>query len=100
DRVNELVKFQKTERDLLKKQYDDEVFEIKSHPELSRPENQDLLAQALENAKLANEYRVSLYEESLEQQKSAMYAFQKTERDILIDGWENKLADAMLMYDE
>lgn len=100
DRVDELVKFQKTERDLLKKQYDDEVFEIKSHPELSRPENQDLLAQALENAKLANEYRVSLYEESLEQQKSAMYAFQKTERDILIDGWENKLADAMLMYDE
>lgn len=100
DRVNELVKFQKTERDLLKKQYDDEVFEIKSHPELSRPENSDMLKQALENAKLANEYRVSLYEESLEQQKSAMYAFQKTERDILIDGWENKLADAMLMYDE
>lgn len=100
DRVNELVKFQKTERDLLKKQYDDEVFEIVSHPELSRPENSDMLKQALENAKLANEYRVSLYEESLEQQKSAMYAFQKTERDILIDGWENKLADAMLMYDE
>jgi len=100
DKVNELVKFQKTERDLLKKQYDDEVFEIKSHPELSRPENSDMLKQALENAKLANEYRVSLYEESLEQQKSAMYAFQKTERDILIDGWENKLADAMLMYDE
>lgn len=100
DRVNELVKFQKTERDLLKKQYDDEVFEIVSHPELSRPENSDMLKQAFENAKLANEYRVSLYEESLEQQKSAMYAFQKTERDILIDGWENKLADAMLMYDE
>lgn len=100
DRVNELVKFQKTERDLLKKQYDDEVFEIVSHPELSRPENSDMLKQALENAKLANEYRVSLYEESLEQQKSAMYTFQKTERDILIDGWENKLADAMLMYDE
>lgn len=100
DKVNELVKFQKTERDLLKKQYDDEVFGIVSDSELSRPENKALLTQAITNAKLLNDYRVSLYEQSLEQQKSAMYAFQKTERDILIDGWENKLADAMLMYDE
>lgn len=100
DKVNELVKFQKTERDLLRKQYDDEVFEIKSHPELSRPENSDMLKQALENARLLNEYRLSLYEQSLDKEKSAMYAFQKTERQILIDGWEDKLSDAMLMYDE
>lgn len=100
DKVNELVKFQKTERDLLKKQYDDEVFSIVSDSELSRPENKAQLTQAIINAQLLNDYRVSLYEESLEQQKSAMYAFQKTERDVLIDSWDNKLADAELMYDE
>lgn len=100
DKVNELVKFQKTERDLLKKQYDDEVFSIVSDSELSRPENKAQLTQAIINAQLLNDYRVSLYEQSLEQQKSAMYAFQKTERDVLIDSWDNKLADAELMYDE
>lgn len=100
DKVSELVKFQKTERDLLRQQYDDEVFGIVSDSELSRPENKALLTQAITNAKLANDYRVSLYEKSLEQQKSAMYAFQKTERDVLIDSWDNKLADAELMYDE
>lgn len=100
DRVNEFAKYKQTERDILKQQHNDDVFGITSDPVLSRPENKAQLNQAIINANALNEYRVSLYEESLEQQKSAMYAFQKTERDILIDGWENKLADAMLMYDE
>lgn len=100
DKINELVSFQKTERELLKKQYDDDVFGLVSDPELSRPENKAQLKQAIENARLLNEYRVSLYEQSLEQQKSAMYAFQKTERQIVVDGWNERLSEAKLQYDE
>lgn len=100
DRVNEFAKYKQTERDILKQQYDDDVFGIKSDPVLSRPENKAQLNQALENARLLNEYRISLYEQSLEQEKSAMYAFQKTERQILIDEGAARLADAKLKHDE
>lgn len=100
DRVSELVKFQQTERDLLKKQYDDNVFSLVSDNELSRPENSERLKQAIINAKALYDYNVSMYESALEQQKDAMYAFQKTERQILLDGWDNKLADAENQYDE
>lgn len=100
DRVNEFAKYKQTERDILKQQYDDDVFSITSDPVLSRPENKAQLNQALENARLLNEYRVSLYEQSLEQEKSAMYAFQKTERQILIDEGAARLADAKLKHDE
>ncbi|MBO6198331.1 MAG: peptidoglycan DD-metalloendopeptidase family protein, partial [Psychrobacter sp.] len=100
DKISELVSFQKTERELLKKQYDDDVFNLVSDPELSRPENKQYMTEALANAKTLNDYRVSLYEQSLEEQKTAMYAFQKTERQILLDNWNNKLADAENQYDE
>lgn len=100
DRANEFAKYKQTERDILKQQYNDDVFGILSDPELSRPENKQYMTEALANAKALNEYRVSVYESALEQQKDAMYAFQKTERQILLDGWDNKLADAENQYDE
>ena len=100
DRVNEFAKYKQTERDILKQQHNDDVFSITSDPVLSRPENKALLNQAIINANALNEHRVSLYEESLEQEKSAMYAFQKTERQILVDEGAARLADAKLKHDE
>lgn len=100
DRVNEFAKYKQTERDILKQQYNDDVFGILSDPVLSRPEHKDRMTEALANARLLNDYRLSLYEQSLEQEKSAMYAFQKTERQILIDEGVARLANAKLQQDE
>lgn len=100
DKVSAFSAYQKTQRDLLKDEYNNDVFGIVTDPDLSRPENSEQLKAAILGAKALNDYKVSLYEQSLEQEKSAMYAFQKTERQILLDEGVARLADAKLKTDE
>ena len=100
DKVSAFSKYQQTQRDVLKEEYNNDVFGIVTDPELSRPENSEQLKAAIIGAKALNDYKISLYEQSLEQEKSAMYAFQKTERQMLVDEGASRLADAKLQTDE
>lgn len=45
-------------------------------------------------------YDINQYQVKMQKQRSELFAFQKTERQVMVDGWANKIADAELATDE
>lgn len=99
-KVSSLSDHLRTERDMIEQARTDAQNNLTYDAELSRPENAELLKQAREAVDAKYNYDINIYEATLERQERDLYAFKRTERQVLIDGWDDKLADAARATDE
>lgn len=67
-------------------------------PELSKPENAKYLQQRLDSIKAEFDYKDEVNRVSLEKQRNELTAYQKDERQFLVDSWNDKIADAKLKH--
>lgn len=67
-------------------------------PELSKPENAKYLQQRLDSIKAEFDYKDEVNRVSLAKQRSELDAYLKDERQLLVDSWNDKIADAKLKY--
>lgn len=100
DQLVALTEYQRTERYLIEQARKDEKFKAVNNENLARPENAKVLQDTLDAIDVKYDYDIQRYEMTLDKQKREMYSFRATERDLLKDGYDDQISDAMLMYDE
>lgn len=98
--LSQLDAFQKTERYMIEEHRKNEKFDATNNKELMRPENEAILKQVLEGIDRKYDHELLVYENTLRKQSSELTAYQKTERQIMLDGWNDKIADASFATDE
>lgn len=98
--LSALSAFKKTEREIIEENRKNEKFDAANNKELIRPENEAILKQVLEGIDRKYDHELLVYENTLRKQSSELTAYQKTERQIMLDGWNDKIADASFATDE
>lgn len=100
NRLGSLADYQRTKTEMLARERDNEQFNLKLDPDLSRPENAQLLQEGLELIQQKYQYELDMHNEQLNRQERDLYSFRRTERQALLDGWADKIRDASFMNDE
>lgn len=99
EKLDALSAFKQSEEEILTRQYEKAKFDIEIDPEFNLEGNEVLLQQALDS--IDEQYSYSMAKNQLANEKmiSELYAFKKTEREILNDSWNEKIAEAGLATD-
>lgn len=69
-------------------------------PELSKPENVKYLQQRLDSIKAEFDYKDEVNRVSLAKQRNELTAYQKDERQMIVDNWDSQIDEARLKFDE
>ena len=99
-KLGSLSDFQRTKTEMLERERDSEKFDLKIDPDFARPEYADLLRMGLDAIDAKYDYEISMHNDQLNRQERDLYAFNRTERQALLDGWADKIRDASFMTDE
>lgn len=100
NKIGSLADFQRTKSEMLARERDNEQFNLKLDPNLSRPENAQMLQDGLDFIQQKYQYELDMHNDQLNRQERDMYSFRRTERQALLDGWADKIRDASFMTDE
>ena len=100
NQIGSLADFQRTKTEMLARERDNEQFKLKLDPNLSRPENAQMLQDGLDFIQQKYQYELDMHNDQLNRQERDMYSFRRTERQALLDGWADKIRDASFMTDE
>lgn len=100
NKIGSLADFQRTKSEMLARERDNEQFNLKLDPDLSRPENAQKLQDGLDLIQQKYQYDLDMHNDQLNRQERDMYSFRRTERQALLDGWADKIRDASFMTDE
>lgn len=100
NQIGSLADYQRTKTEMLARERDNEQFKLKLDPNLSRPENAQMLQDGLDFIQQKYQYELNMHNEQLNRQERDMYSFRRTERQALLDGWADKIRDASFMTDE
>lgn len=99
-KLDALTDYQQTESEKIERHREKLLFDLSIDPDLSLPENEGMLAAAKKAIDDEYEYAVSKNQLRINLMTNELYAFRKTERDVLKDSYDDKISEAMLMNDE
>ena len=89
-----MLDFRKTQQQILDDKYAQDVFEAKHNKDL---QGQDL-TNYLDNLKAKYDFDTAANTANLQKQRSELDAYLKDERQLLVDSWNDKIADAKLKH--
>lgn len=98
--VDALSDSQKTERELLRQTTEYAKFDAKNNTELMKEENASLLESILAGIDAEFAYKEDQLELSLSKQRRELDNFNKTDRELWQDSWDEKIAIAIRATDE
>lgn len=93
-KISALLDFRKTQQQILDDKYAQDVFDAKHNKDL---QGQDL-TNYLDNLKTKYDFDTAANTANLQKQRNELTAYQKDERQLLIDSWNDKIADAKLKH--
>lgn len=93
-KISALLDFRKTQQQILDDKYTQDVFDAKRNKDL---QGQDL-TNYLDNLKTKYDFDTAANTANLQKQRNELTAYQKDERQLLVDSWNDKIADAKLKY--
>ena len=93
-KISALLDFRKTQQQILDDKYAQDVFDAKHSKDL---QGQDL-TNYLDNLKARYDFDTAANTANLQKQRNELTAYQKDERQLLVDSWNDKIADAKLKY--
>lgn len=93
-KISALLDFRKTQQQILDDKYAQDVFDAKHNKDL---QGQDL-TNYLDNLKAKYDFDTAANTANLQKQRNELTAYQKDERQLLVDSWNDKIADAKLKH--
>lgn len=93
-KISALLDFRKTQQQILDDKYTQDVFDAKHNKDL---QGQDL-TNYLDNLKTKYDFDTAANTANLQKQRNELTAYQKDERQLLVDSWNDKIADAKLKH--
>lgn len=93
-KISALLDFRKTQQQILDDKYAQDVFDAKHNKDL---QGQDL-TNYLDNLKARYDFDTAANTANLQKQRNELTAYQKDERQLLVDSWNDKIADAKLKH--
>ena len=98
DQLEELKAFTYNERDVIERARRNELFAINTDKELIRPENAELLKANRDAVNAKYDYELVMFNTALGNEINALQAYKRTERAILEDSWDYRIAEAKNSY--
>ncbi|MCC3344848.1 tape measure protein [Psychrobacter sanguinis] len=99
-KLDALTEYQQTESDKIERHREKLLFDLAVDPEYQLPENKDRLEAAKKAIDEEYEYATDKNQQRINAATNELYAFRKTEREILKEGYDNRISEALLMNDE
>lgn len=99
-KLDALTEYQQTESDKIERHREKLLFDLAVDPEYQLPENKDRLEAAKKAIEEEYEYATDKNQQRINAATNELYAFRKTEREILKEGYDNRISEALLMNDE
>lgn len=93
-KISALLDFRKTQQQILDDKYAQDVFDAKRNKDLQG----DDLTNYLANLKTKYDFDTAANTANLQKQRNELTAYQKDERQLLVDSWNDKIADAKLKH--
>lgn len=94
ERIDSLSTFKDTEESILTREYDKQKLELSIDPELNLAANEALLKRANDNVDEQYAYAMAKNAQAMEVVANQLYAFKKTERELLADSWDDQIVEA------